>query len=84
MNLREELERRGLPAPVRIETVEALSLNGRTLPWRNFRQQRVLGNGRRGNDFGKGFEIEFAEPVPGPLALGYACHFGLGLFVPAD
>jgi len=28
------------------------------------------------------FEIEFPEPVRGPLALGYGSHFGLGLFVP--
>ncbi len=27
--------------------------------------------------------IEFAEPVQGPLALGFGCHFGLGLFIPA-
>jgi CRISPR-associated protein Csb2 len=26
--------------------------------------------------------IEFAEPVAGPLCLGYGCHVGLGLFVP--
>jgi CRISPR-associated protein Csb2 len=84
MNLREELARRGLPQPVRVEEVDELRLQGRPLAWRHFRQQRVLGNGRRGSDFGKGFEIEFAEPVSGPLALGYACHFGLGLFVPAD
>lgn len=30
------------------------------------------------------FEIEFEEPVRShPIALGYACHYGLGLFVPA-
>ena len=29
------------------------------------------------------FEIEFPEPVRGPIALGFACHYGLGLFVPA-
>ena len=57
---------------------------GRSLPWREFRQQRVLGDGRRGHDFGKGFEIEFAEPVAGPIALGYGCHFGLGLFEPVS
>lgn len=29
------------------------------------------------------FEIEFEEPVRGrPMALGFACHYGLGLFVP--
>lgn len=26
--------------------------------------------------------IIFAEPIVGPLALGHAAHFGLGLFVP--
>ncbi len=30
------------------------------------------------------FEIEFDEPVFGPIALGFACHYGLGLFVPAE
>ena len=29
------------------------------------------------------FELEFEEPVGGPIALGYACHYGLGLFVPS-
>ena len=29
------------------------------------------------------FEVEFSEPVRGPIALGFACHYGLGLFVPA-
>ena len=28
------------------------------------------------------FELDFAERVSGPVALGFACHFGLGLFVP--
>ena len=30
------------------------------------------------------FEVEFSEPVRGPIALGFACHYGLGLFVPAS
>lgn len=30
------------------------------------------------------FEIEFDSPVSGPLALGFACHQGLGIFTPAD
>ncbi len=84
MNLREELKRRELPEPVRVDEVKELILDGRPLAWRHFRQQRVFGDGRRGNDFGKGFEIEFAEEVSGPIAVGYACHFGLGLFVPSD
>ena len=28
--------------------------------------------------------LEFDRPVPGPIALGYGCHFGLGLFRPVD
>ena len=28
------------------------------------------------------FTIEFQNPVPGPVALGFACHQGLGVFVP--
>lgn len=27
-------------------------------------------------------ELRFEEPVRGPIALGYGCHFGLGTFVP--
>jgi len=30
-----------------------------------------------------GVKLTFEEPVHGPLSLGYASHFGLGLFVPA-
>ena len=30
------------------------------------------------------FEIEFDTPVSGPVALGFACHQGLGIFIPAD
>ncbi|MDH7516280.1 MAG: type I-U CRISPR-associated protein Csb2 [Bacteroidota bacterium] len=26
------------------------------------------------------FRLVFSRPVPGPLSLGYACHFGMGLF----
>ena len=29
------------------------------------------------------FELDFEEPVRGPIALGFACHYGLGLFVPS-
>ncbi|MCY4528192.1 MAG: type I-U CRISPR-associated protein Csb2 [Chloroflexi bacterium] len=29
------------------------------------------------------FELKFEEEVCGPIALGFACHYGLGLFVPS-
>jgi CRISPR-associated protein Csb2 len=31
---------------------------------------------------GRLLELCFAQPVRGPIALGFACHFGLGLFFP--
>lgn len=42
---------------------------------------------KRGGSNGGGafnFELEFEEEVCGPLLLGFACHYGLGIFVPAD
>ncbi|MCI0440126.1 MAG: type I-U CRISPR-associated protein Csb2 [Chloroflexi bacterium] len=42
---------------------------------------------RNGGGHGQGtynFRIVFDAPVAGPIALGYACHFGLGLFVPDE
>ena len=42
---------------------------------------------RRGGSNGGGvfsFELEFEEEVSGPLLLGFACHYGLGIFVPVD
>lgn len=47
-----------------------------------FQARRHDGGGRRGNQSGSAFMIAFPEPVRGPIALGYAAHFGLGLFVP--
>lgn len=91
--LREEIERRGLPAPVSVRRLRRCELwdhrrrtaaTGRTMSWLKFRRERLGGGGSRGSDPGAGFEIEFREPVRGPLALGYACHFGLGLFAPAE
>lgn len=38
---------------------------------------------QRGSSSGKAckFVLAFEEPVTGPIALGYGCHYGLGLFV---
>lgn len=81
INLREELARRGLPELVSITAAPAYPLaNGRTVEWHSFRQERQSGGGRRGMDSGQGFVLELAEPIVGPLAVGYGCHFGLGLF----
>lgn len=50
--------------------------------WQAFQRRRYHGNGRKESDRGYWLELEFAEPQSGPIALGYAAHFGLGVFTP--
>lgn len=47
----------------------------------DFFRYRQGGGANAGGAFS--FELEFAEKVCGPIALGFACHYGLGLFVPS-
>ncbi len=48
--------------------------------WLKFRRQRDKGGGQYSSTNGFGFRLTFPEPVTGPIALGYASHYGLGLF----
>jgi CRISPR-associated protein Csb2 len=74
------LKNRGLPEPVLIKRIEGYQVEGGPLVrWIEFHTTRY--NGTKGNGLA-GFEIEFADEVRGPIALGFACHFGLGLFLP--
>lgn len=50
--------------------------------WRQFRTRRLRGNGAHGGNAAYGFRIQFSKPLRGPIAVGYAAHYGLGLFVP--
>lgn len=93
--LRQELERRtDLPHVLGIEDQPCLGTQAagrishpsqqRSLRPSQFQRCRS----KPGDDGGRrpagGFRITFAEPVRGPLCLGYACHFGLGLFLPSS
>lgn len=69
--VRLELTRRGLPAPAAVRRL-------RSARWLEFRRHR---RGSESLGWACGFELEFDEPVRGPIAIGYGCHFGLGLFV---
>ena len=75
-----ELTLRGLPEPVSIKRTDGYEAGGRPMVrWLEFHTRRFKGD----EGFGlAGFELEFAEPVAGPLALGFGSHFGLGLFLP--
>jgi len=52
----------------------------RPLHYRRFRRKKGL---IQPDTLGRLIELRFAEPVRGPIALGFGCHFGLGLFAPA-
>lgn len=72
-------------------TVTRVSLLGsriqhglRDIPCLDFQRQRKTGNGVRAGVQGYALRIDFAEKASLPFGLGYASHFGLGLFVPAQ
>jgi len=72
-----ECRNHGLPEPVKVEPAAELSIRGsRSIRWMEFRRNRKEDRVRSGY----GLRIEFDEPVPETLALGYGCHFGLGQF----
>lgn len=78
--LRRELRLRGLPEPVSVKLLDGYRTGGRReVRWLEFQTRRL--KGREGYGLA-GFELEFAEETAGPLALGFGCHFGLGLFEP--
>ena len=75
-----ELACRGLPRAARIEVLDRT----RILALRLHQFVRARRNPKRAPPAPRffGLRIEFEEPVRGPLAIGYACHFGLGLMIP--
>lgn len=84
-----ELKRRGYPTPVSVQWLPGIRLNrgdgrgrsSKVYRWYEFYRWRSRVPPAGG---AYGFEIEFPEEVQGPLLLGYGCHFGLGLLVPAE
>ncbi len=78
--VRREAAYHGLPPLARVTPLPCLRIGGRELRWVEFRRNRKDDAVRPGY----GFELEFTEPPIGPVTLGYGCHFGLGLFMPAN
>ncbi|RLF71991.1 MAG: type I-U CRISPR-associated protein Cas5/Cas6 [Thermoplasmata archaeon] len=76
-----EMERRGLPKPEKITLYPSWFLGNRPHRWLEFRRYR---RGRPDPPIGipYGFKLHFSEPIKGPIALGHACHYGMGLFLP--
>ena len=72
-NVTRELANRDLPAPCEVRIV-----TGDWIAFRRYRLREVLDDARRAF----GVEIEFDQPVEGPIVLGQLSHFGLGIFRP--
>ncbi|MCD5406491.1 MAG: type I-U CRISPR-associated protein Csb2 [Desulfotomaculum sp.] len=80
--LRQQIDPK-LPDLLTVEQLERCDLKDRKLNWSAFRFWRSrTHNHNRISGRVYGFRLQFASPVSGPLSLGYACHFGLGLFFP--
>ena len=92
--LARELRNRELPQPIKITRIDGYypsklgrnaergGRDGRvpSFRWLEFHTRRLR---KEVEGYGlAGFEIEFAEPVAGPIAVGFGCHFSLGLFLP--
>jgi CRISPR-associated protein Csb2 len=74
----------GLPELVKIRELPSVQHGGRALRplhFHRFRRKRGL---VQPDTLGRLLELRFAQPVRGPLCLGFGSHFGLGLFVPAS
>ncbi|MGA0587811.1 type I-G CRISPR-associated protein Csb2 [Dyella sp. KRB-257] len=79
--IRRECRERGLPEP-QVEALPTITINGRprrSIHFHRFRDKRGLNQPDRHGSF---WRMTFTEPVSGPIALGFGCHFGLGLFQP--
>lgn len=82
--IRRECRERGLPEPIELEYRRAIEVGHqmrRSIQFHRVRSRRDVVQPDRLGSF---WCLTFAEPVTGPLALGFGCHFGLGLFTPLD
>lgn len=80
--IRKECRLRDLPELVELESTDCVQVGGRErrpVHFHRFRSKRGL---TQPDTRGSFWRLTFAEPFPGPLALGFGCHFGLGLFRP--
>jgi CRISPR-associated protein Csb2 len=77
-----ELRQRGYPQPRAIEELAAVHVADEWLRPQMFATEREAGGRTRAvsGHPGSFWRLRFEVPVRGPLALGFACHLGLGLF----
>lgn len=82
--IKRECTMRGMPEPMELTPLPTIRVGTQlrqSLHFRRFRERRDLEQPDRQGSF---WRIRFAQPVSGPLSLGFGCHFGLGLFQPTS
>lgn len=80
--LKRELKQRGYPERCAIEPLAAVRVKGGWLSPEMFATERLSGGTTKGASGHPGtlWRISFDLRVRGPMALGFGCHLGLGLF----
>lgn len=79
-----ECRLRGLPEPIEVRPINEVLVGNvprRPVHFHRFRNKRGL---TQPDTHGSLVEVVFPEQISGPLALGFACHYGLGLFAPQE
>ena len=66
--------------PVQVSRLPYIEVHGTRRRPEHFHRFRSRGGEGQPDAQGALLRLSFSEPVEGPLALGYACHFGLGMF----
>ena len=77
---RREIASGSSPGPVQVNHLLHITVHGTPRRPEHFHRFRARGGERQPDAQGALLRLSFSEPVEGPLALGYACHFGLGMF----
>lgn len=65
---------------VQAEVLPGIRISGADRRTTHFHRFRSRGQEKQTDSQGAFLRLSFPEPISGPLSLGYACHFGLGLF----
>ncbi len=81
--IRRELAARELPQPLKVEFFGHRIIAGKPRRPLHFQRFRTGKKGTQPDRRGQFVSLHFDEAVQGPIALGFGCHFGLGLFLPA-
>ena len=66
---------------IQAEVLSSITIGGTVRRATHFHRFRSHGQEKQVDTQGALLRLSFPEPISGPISLGYACHFGLGLFV---